>query len=51
LDNFQQEIKASNYYPDCQAKKLLAEKEMLSSTNVTPGKVLPLTTAEAVKQR
>jgi hypothetical protein len=50
MDNFQQEFKASSYCPHCQAKKLLAEKGMLSSTNIRPGKVFPPTTAEVMKQ-
>jgi hypothetical protein len=44
----QQQFKASNYMAQT-AKKLVAEKRILSSPNVKPGKVVPLAIAEMVK--
>jgi hypothetical protein len=49
IRKIQQEFKASNYMVQT-AKKLVAEIGILSSPNLKPGKVLPPTTAEMVKQ-
>jgi hypothetical protein len=48
LRKIQQHFKASNYVVQT-AKKLVAEKGILSSPNVKPDKVLPLAIAEMVK--
>jgi hypothetical protein len=45
----QQDFKASNYMVQT-SEKLMAEKAVLSSPNIKPGKVLPSATDKMVKQ-
>jgi hypothetical protein len=49
IRKIQQAFKTSNYMAQT-SKKLMAEKGILSSPNIKPGKVLPFTTAEIMKQ-
>jgi hypothetical protein len=49
IRNIQQALRASNSMVQT-SRKLVAETGILSSPNLKPDKVLPLTTAEIVKQ-